>query len=76
MEFTTNYTHGDVLFFLDGFSVRKGTVTTVTITSIAIDGDTENISTTINYTLSTALGLQVREESLLSKNITDFIGNM
>lgn len=74
MEFTTSFKHGDILFFLDGFAVRKGTVTRIVIDSVIADDLT--VTTTITYTLSTPVGLQVRTEALLSSDITDFIDSM
>jgi len=74
MDFTTSYTHGDVLFFLDGFSVRKGTVTKIVVDSVLADD--LSVTTTVTYTMSTALGLQVRVESLVSPDITTFVDSM
>jgi len=74
MDFTTSYAHGDVLFFLDGFSVRKGTVTKIVVDSVLADD--LSVTTTVTYTMSTALGLQVRVESLVSPDITTFVDSM
>jgi hypothetical protein len=69
MDVKIKYALDTVLFYLEGSAVFKGTVTGITV-------DYSKDSTIINYRLSTLLGMQIREESRLSTEITNFIDEM
>ena len=69
MDIKTKYGLDTVLFYLEGSAVFKGTVVGITV-------DYSKDATIINYRLNTLLGMQIREESELSTEITDFIDEM
>ena len=69
MDIETKYELDTVLFYLEGSSIFKGTVSGITV-------DYSKDATIINYRLTTLLGMQIREESKLSPLIDTFIPEM